>query len=70
MIVAFFPTIIHDQVTMPRLKAMTWNMADQDTEILDPVAVINLKVPTYPTMYLFEEVHINHAYLIESSQKI
>lgn len=35
----------HVQVIMPRLKAMTWNMANQETEMLDPVAVINLKVP-------------------------
>ncbi|KAM7480149.1 hypothetical protein LguiA_028362 [Lonicera macranthoides] len=33
-----------DQVTLPRLKAMTWSMADQDTELTDPVAVINLKL--------------------------
>lgn len=29
---------------MPRLKAMTWNMANQDKESTDPAAVINLKV--------------------------
>ena len=28
----------------PRLKAMTWDMANQDAESVDPVAVINLKV--------------------------
>ncbi|GMP34125.1 hypothetical protein CsSME_00007132 [Camellia sinensis var. sinensis] len=33
-----------DQVTLPRLKAMTWNMANPDTELTDPVAVINLKL--------------------------
>ncbi|KAM7483447.1 hypothetical protein LguiB_008030 [Lonicera macranthoides] len=33
-----------DQFTLPRLKAMTWSMADQDTELTDPVAVINLKL--------------------------
>lgn len=34
----------HVQVNMPRLKSMTWNMANQDPEMLDPVAIINLKV--------------------------
>ncbi|XAR67899.1 hypothetical protein NMG60_11002835 [Bertholletia excelsa] len=33
-----------DQVTLPRLKAMTWNMANEDSELTDPVAVINLKL--------------------------
>ncbi|XVF49635.1 hypothetical protein PTKIN_Ptkin04bG0029100 [Pterospermum kingtungense] len=33
-----------DEVSLPRLKAMTWNMATQDTEVTDPVAVINLKL--------------------------
>ncbi|XVF49637.1 hypothetical protein PTKIN_Ptkin04bG0029100 [Pterospermum kingtungense] len=33
-----------DPVSLPRLKAMTWNMATQDTEVTDPVAVINLKL--------------------------
>ncbi|CAL5327428.1 unnamed protein product [Camellia sinensis] len=33
-----------DQVSLPRLKAMTWNMANPDTELTDPVAVINLKL--------------------------
>lgn len=33
------------QVVLPRLKAMTWDMANQEsTEEADPVAVINLKV--------------------------
>lgn len=36
--------ILKDQDTLPRLKAMTWNMANQDTELTDPVAVINLKL--------------------------
>lgn len=32
---------------MPRLKAMTWNLANQEsTEVAEPVAVINLKVIT------------------------
>ncbi|KAF8390639.1 hypothetical protein HHK36_025166 [Tetracentron sinense] len=35
---------LKDQVTLPRLKAMTWNMANQNTESTDPVAVINLKL--------------------------
>lgn len=34
----------HIQVILPRLKAMTWDMAGMDTESMDPVAVINLKV--------------------------
>nr|POF06255.1 hypothetical protein CFP56_74272 [Quercus suber] len=29
---------------LPRLNAMTWDMANQDAESIDPVAVINLKV--------------------------
>ncbi|KAG5523098.1 hypothetical protein RHGRI_035038 [Rhododendron griersonianum] len=33
-----------DQVNLPRLKAMTWNMANQGIELTDPVAVINLKL--------------------------
>ncbi|KAI3941545.1 hypothetical protein MKW92_037198 [Papaver armeniacum] len=33
-----------DQGILPRLKTMTWNMADQDTESTDPAAVINLKL--------------------------
>lgn len=36
--------VLNDQVIMPRLKAMTWNMANQEPEMLDPVAVINLKL--------------------------
>ncbi|KAE8123909.1 hypothetical protein FH972_018828 [Carpinus fangiana] len=36
--------LLKDQVTLPRLKAMTWNMANQDAESADPVAVINLKL--------------------------
>lgn len=31
---------------------MTWNMANQDTEMLDPAAVINLKVPIQLRKYL------------------
>ncbi|GMI75716.1 hypothetical protein HRI_001241000 [Hibiscus trionum] len=33
-----------DKVSLPRLKAMTWNMATQDTEMTEPMAVINLKL--------------------------
>ncbi|XP_052180517.1 uncharacterized protein LOC127793817 [Diospyros lotus] len=33
-----------DQVTLPRLKAMTWKVENQETELTDPVAVINLKL--------------------------
>lgn len=36
--------VFKDQVILPRLKAMTWNMAAQDTQSKDPVAVINLKL--------------------------
>lgn len=36
--------LLKDQATLPRLKAMTWNMANQDAESTDPVAVINLKL--------------------------
>ncbi|XP_065626255.1 uncharacterized protein LOC112004702 isoform X1 [Quercus suber] len=35
--------LLKDQVTLPRLKAMTWDMANQDAESVHPVAVINLK---------------------------
>jgi len=38
------PKSITIQNIVPRLKAMTWNMANQDTESSDPAAVINLKV--------------------------
>ncbi|KAL5973051.1 hypothetical protein ACLOJK_039858 [Asimina triloba] len=34
---------LKDQVSLPRLKAMTWNMANQNGEDKDHVAVINLK---------------------------
>ncbi|CAA7396247.1 unnamed protein product [Spirodela intermedia] len=33
-----------DQVSIPRLKAMTWNMVDQNTESGGHVAVLNLKL--------------------------
>ncbi|XP_044484241.1 COMM domain-containing protein 9-like [Mangifera indica] len=37
--------VLKDQVVLPRLKAMTWDMANQEsTEEADPVAVINLKL--------------------------
>uniref|UniRef100_A0A6N2MRN9 COMM domain-containing protein n=1 Tax=Salix viminalis TaxID=40686 RepID=A0A6N2MRN9_SALVM len=37
--------VFKDQVDFPRLKAMTWNMANQDAaEGTDPVAVISLKL--------------------------
>ncbi|XP_015882157.2 uncharacterized protein LOC107418009 [Ziziphus jujuba] len=32
------------QVGLPRLKEMTWSMTNQDEELTDPVAVINLKL--------------------------
>lgn len=36
--------ISKDQVILPRLKSMTWNMADQSVEQTQPAAVINLKL--------------------------
>ncbi|KAK7411028.1 hypothetical protein VNO78_02364 [Psophocarpus tetragonolobus] len=36
--------VMKDQNIVPRLKAMTWNMANQDKESADPKAVINLKL--------------------------
>ncbi|MFQ6624565.1 hypothetical protein Gotur_003310, partial [Gossypium turneri] len=33
-----------DKVSLPRLKTMTWNLATQDSEVREPVAVINLKL--------------------------
>ncbi|KAF5179074.1 hypothetical protein FRX31_031342 [Thalictrum thalictroides] len=36
--------VLKDQITFPRLKAMTWNLANQETELAEPVAVINLKL--------------------------
>ncbi|XP_038999355.1 COMM domain-containing protein 9-like [Hibiscus syriacus] len=33
-----------DKVSLPRLKAMTWNTATQDTEMMEPLAVLNLKL--------------------------
>ncbi|KDP30921.1 hypothetical protein JCGZ_11297 [Jatropha curcas] len=37
--------VFKDQVILPRLKAMTWNMANKDTaEVTEPMAVINLKL--------------------------
>ncbi|KAJ7945710.1 Protein FAR1-RELATED SEQUENCE 3 [Quillaja saponaria] len=36
--------ILKNQDIVPRLKAMTWNMANLDDESTDPVAVINLKL--------------------------
>ncbi|PON77302.1 HCaRG [Parasponia andersonii] len=35
---------VKDQAVLPRLKAMTWDMVDQNEELTDPVAVINLKL--------------------------
>ncbi|EXB98026.1 hypothetical protein L484_005515 [Morus notabilis] len=35
---------LKDQAVLPRLKAMTWEMANQEEELTDPVAVINLKL--------------------------
>ncbi|KAK7302237.1 hypothetical protein RJT34_13122 [Clitoria ternatea] len=36
--------VLKDQNIVPRLKAMTWNMANLDKESADPAAVINLKL--------------------------
>ncbi|KAL5543904.1 hypothetical protein UlMin_007688 [Ulmus minor] len=36
--------VAKNQATLPRLKAVTWDMANQDTEFTDPVAVMNLKL--------------------------
>ncbi|KAI3454997.1 hypothetical protein Pfo_011660 [Paulownia fortunei] len=36
--------ISKDQVVLPRLKSMTWNMANQNVEQTEPTAVINLKL--------------------------
>ncbi|KAK6148100.1 hypothetical protein DH2020_019012 [Rehmannia glutinosa] len=36
--------ISKDQVVLPRLKSMTWNMANQNVELTEPTAVINLKL--------------------------
>ncbi|KAG8496514.1 hypothetical protein CXB51_008991 [Gossypium anomalum] len=33
-----------DKVSLPRLKTMTWNLATQDSEVREPVAIINLKL--------------------------
>ncbi|PNY09483.1 hypothetical protein L195_g006035, partial [Trifolium pratense] len=41
--VAEVEEVLKDQNTVPRLKAMTWNMANRDTESSDPAAVIKLK---------------------------
>ncbi|CAJ2644418.1 unnamed protein product [Trifolium pratense] len=42
--VAEVEEVLKDQNTVPRLKAMTWNMANRDTESSDPAAVIKLKL--------------------------
>ncbi|KAL8042584.1 hypothetical protein ABFX02_09G062400 [Erythranthe guttata] len=36
--------IANDEVILPRLKSMTWNMANQNVEQTEPSAVINLKL--------------------------
>ncbi|KAK7350701.1 hypothetical protein VNO77_09585 [Canavalia gladiata] len=36
--------VFKDQKIVPRLKSMTWNMANLDKESADPAAVINLKL--------------------------
>lgn len=34
----------NDMVSLPRLKAMTWNMANENVDAADPIAVINFKL--------------------------
>ncbi|KAI6675485.1 hypothetical protein NL676_003391 [Syzygium grande] len=36
--------VLKDQATLPRLKAMTWNMSASSIETPEPVAVINLRL--------------------------
>nr|XP_025616103.1 uncharacterized protein LOC112708156 isoform X2 [Arachis hypogaea] len=36
--------VLKDKNVVPRLKAMTWNMANVDEDSTDPAAVINLKI--------------------------
>ncbi|MED6212698.1 hypothetical protein PIB30_086069 [Stylosanthes scabra] len=36
--------VLKDKNVVPRLKTMTWNMANADNESTDPAAVINLKL--------------------------
>ncbi|KAL1347247.1 hypothetical protein HN51_020726 [Arachis hypogaea] len=36
--------VLKDKNVVPRLKAMTWNMANVDEDSTDPAAVINLKL--------------------------
>ncbi|XP_010927726.1 uncharacterized protein [Elaeis guineensis] len=36
--------VLKDQVSLPRLKAMTWNMANQNQDSTEHVAIINLKL--------------------------
>ncbi|XP_028766210.1 uncharacterized protein LOC114724091 isoform X2 [Neltuma alba] len=46
--------VLKDQNTVPRLKAMTWNMANPDKESTDPSAVINLKLQNDSPLHLGE----------------
>lgn len=39
---------LKDQDTLPSLMTMTWNMANENLESTDPVAIINLKSNTRP----------------------
>ncbi|KAG0476776.1 hypothetical protein HPP92_013617 [Vanilla planifolia] len=39
-----FYFVAFNQVSLPRLKAMTWNMANQTVDNTDPIAVVNLKL--------------------------
>ncbi|KAI4336314.1 hypothetical protein L6164_014853 [Bauhinia variegata] len=47
--------VLKDQNTVPRLKAMTWNMANLDKESTDPAAVINLKLQNDVQLYSGEQ---------------
>lgn len=47
--------VMKDQNIVPRLKAMTWNMANLDKESADPAAVINLKLQNDAPFHLGEQ---------------
>ncbi|XP_054820917.1 uncharacterized protein LOC129319855 [Prosopis cineraria] len=46
--------VLKDQNLVPRLKAMTWNMAKPNEESTDPAAVINLKLQNDSPLHLGE----------------
>ncbi|XP_031475669.1 uncharacterized protein LOC116247612 isoform X2 [Nymphaea colorata] len=47
-----------DKVSLPRLKAMSWNMANQNDERVDHAAIINLKLQD-DTQSVSGEVNVN-----------